>query len=223
MLSLDFSGTLARWPEIAWGAWTTLWIALVAMVGALLIGALAAWAAMASRRAVRLVPQLYVELFRNTPFLVQMYIVYFGLPSIGLRLTAYPAALLALSLYAGAYATEILRAGIEGVPPGQIEAARALGLSPLRTLRLVILRQALAASFPALASQFVLVMLASSLLSAISVPELTAVANNIQGQTFRSFEAFLVAGAVYLALTALLRGALGKLERRVCAFQWAVR
>jgi polar amino acid transport system permease protein len=223
MLGLDFSGTLARWPEIAWGAWATLWIAVVAMVGALLIGALAAWAAMARQRAVRLVPQLYVELFRNTPFLVQMYIVYFGLPSIGLRLTAYPAALLALSLYAGAYATEILRAGIDGVPSGQIEAARALGLSPLRTLRLVILRQALAASFPALASQFVLVMLASSLLSAISVPELTAVANNIQGQTFRSFEAFLVVAVVYLALTALLRGVLGALERRVCAFQWAVR
>jgi polar amino acid transport system permease protein len=217
--SLDFTGTLARWPDLAWGAATTLWIALVAMAGGLVIGGLAAWAAMSRHGAVRLAPKIYVEAIRNTPFLVQAYLVYFGLPSIGLRLTSYPAAVLALSIYAGAYATEILRAGIEGVPHGQIEAARSLGLSRIRTLRLVVLRQAIAAVYPALSSQFVLIMLASSLVSAISVPELTAIANDIQGQTFRSFEAFLVVAALYLALTALLRALLAGLERHVCAYR----
>jgi polar amino acid transport system permease protein len=207
--SLDFSGTLARWPELASGAATTLWIALVAMAGGLVIGGAAAWAAMSRFRAVRLGPQIYVELIRNTPFLVQVF------------LTSYPAALLALSIYAGAYATEILRAGIEGIPFGQVEAARSLGLSRLQTLRLIVIRQALTAVYPALASQFVLIMLASSLVSAISVPELTAIGNDIQGQTFRSFEAFLVVAALYLALTALLRAGLSGLERRVCAYRFA--
>ena len=219
--TFDFSGTLARWPDLAWGAFNTVWIAVAAMAGGLLIGGGAAWASLSRHRAVRLLPVVYVEAIRNTPFLVQAYVMYFGLPAIGLRLTAYPAALLSLSIYAGAYATEIIRAGVEGVPAGQVEAARSLGLSRLMTLRLVVLRQALAAVYPALSSQFVLVMLASSLVSAIAVPELTAAANDIQGQTFRSFEAFLAVAAIYLALTALLRAGLAGLERRVCTFRFA--
>lgn len=220
-MSFDFSGTLARWPEFAWGALNTLGIAVAAMAGGLLIGAAAAAISLSRRRAVRLLPMAYVEAIRNTPFLVQVYVLYFGLPAIGMRLTSYPAALLSLSIYAGAYATEILRAGIEGVGHGQLEAARALGLSRFRTLRLVVLRQALAAVYPALASQFILVLLASSLVSAIAVPELTAAANDIQGQTFRAFEAFLVVAALYLALTAVVRAGLAGLERRVCAFRYA--
>lgn len=218
--AFDFSGILARWPDLAWGALTTLWIAVAAMAGGLAIGAAAAWAGLSRRRAVRLVPAVYVEAIRNTPFLVQAYVLYFGLPAIGMRLTSYPAALLSLSIYAGAYAAEILRAGVEAVPGGQVEAARSLGLSRIATLRLVVLRQALAAMYPALVSQFVLVMLASSLVSAIAVPELTAAANDIQGQTFRSFEAFMVVAALYLALTALVRTGLAGLERRVCAFRF---
>ncbi len=219
--ALDFSGTLSRWPELAWGALNTIWIAAAAMAGGLVIGGAGAWAGLSRHRALRLLPAVYVEAFRNTPFLVQAYVMYFGLPAVGLRLTAYPAALLSLSLYAGAYATEIIRAGVEAVPQGQVEAARSLGLSRLLTLRLVVLRQGVAAVYPALASQFVLVMLASSLVSAISVPELTAAANDIQGQTFRSFEAFLVVAVIYMALTALLRTGLAGLERRVCTFRFA--
>ena len=221
MNGFEFSGTLARWPDLAWGAATTLWIAAAAMLGGLLLGGLGAAASLSRRRAVRLVPAVYVEVIRNTPFLVQAYVLYFGLPAVGLRLTSYPAALLSLSIYAGAYATEILRAGIEGVAPGQTEAARSLGLSRAAAFRHVVLPQALIAVFPALSSQFVLVMLASSLVSAIAVPELTAAANDIQGQTFRAFEAFLAVAAIYLVLTALLRAGLGGLERRVSGFRLA--
>jgi len=219
--AFDFTGTLARWPDLAWGAFNTLWLALCAMAGGLTIGGAAAWAALSRRRIVRLVPKIYVEAIRNTPFLVQAYVLYFGLPVLGLRLSSYPAALLSLSIYAGAYAAEIIRAGIEAVPPGQTEAARSLGLSRGLTLRLVVLRQALVATYPALASQFVLIMLASSLVSAIAVPELTAVASDIQGQTFRSFEAFLVVAAIYLGLTALVRTGLAGLERHLGAFRFA--
>ena len=221
MSRLDFSGTLARWPDLAWGAATTLWLAAAAMLGGLLLGGLGAAASLSRRRAARAAAATYVEVIRNTPFLVQAYVVYFGLPAIGLRLTAYPAALLSLSIYAGAYATEILRAGIEGVPGGQREAARSLGLSRAAAFRHVVLPQALVAVYPALSSQFVLVMLASSLVSAIAVPELTAAANDIQGQTFRSFEAFLAIAAIYLVLTALLRTGLSGLERRISGYRLA--
>ena len=220
-MTFEFSGTLARWPDLAWGAVTTLWLALAAMLGGSVIGGVAAAAKLSRHRVVRFFPAAYVEAIRNTPFLVQIYIAYFGLPAIGIRLTPYTAAVLSLSIYAGAYVSEILRAGIESVQRGQIEAARSLGLSPFATLRHVVLGQALAAVFPALSSQFILVMLASSLVSAISVPELTGAANDIQGQTFRSFEAFLAVAALYLAMTALLRTGLAGLERRVCAFRYA--
>ena len=219
----DFAGTLARWPDLAWGALTTLWISVVAMALGLLIGMFGATAATSRVRPLRLVPTAYVEVIRNTPLLVQIYIIYFGLPALGIRLTPPVAAILALGIYAGAYATEILRAGIQTIPSGQTEAARALGLSRWRTLRHVLATQALATMYPALVSQFILLMLASSLVSAISVSDLTATANDIQGLTFRAFEAFIVVALIYLALTLLLRRSLSALEHVLCPFKFAGR
>jgi polar amino acid transport system permease protein len=222
-MTFEFSGTLARWPDFAWGAATTLWLSLVSMAFGLTLGALGAAAGLSRHRTVRALPEIYAEAIRNTPMLVQIYIIYFGLPAAGVHLNADVAAILALGINAGAYASEILRAGIESIHHGQFEAARALALTPWRTLRLVVARQALAAMYPALMSQFVLLMLGSSLVSAISVSELTAAANNIQGLTFRPFEAFLVVAAIYLALTFLLRSGLTALERVLCPFKFAGR
>jgi polar amino acid transport system permease protein len=222
-LIFDFSGALARWPQFAWGGVTTLWLSLVAMTLGLLIGSVASLAAGARRRALRALPQIYVEAIRNTPLLVQIYVIYFGLPAVGIRLAPTAAAVLSLGLYAGAYATEILRAGLEAIPRGQIEAARALGLSSWRTLRHVLAAQVVAAMYPALISQFVLLMLASSLVSAISVADLTATANDIQGLTFRPFEAFLLVAGCYLGLTLLLRAGLGALEHRLYRFKFVRR
>lgn len=222
-MMFDFAGTFSRWQDFAWGAVTTMWVSVAAMALGLTLGALGAAATSSRRRALRAVPAVYVEAIRNTPLLVQIYIIYFGLPAIGIRLVPQLAAVLSLGIYAGAYATEILRAGLEAIPRGQIEAARALGLAPWATLRLVVARQVLAAMYPALVSQFVLLMLASSLVSAISVSDLTATANDIQGLTFRAFEAFLVVAAIYLTLTFLLRGALFAMERVLCPFKFAGR
>jgi polar amino acid transport system permease protein len=219
----DFSGTFARWPELAWGAATTIWLSIAAMALGLLLGTLGAAARISRHRALRLLPTLYVETIRNTPLLVQIYIIYFGLPALGIRFTPPVAAVLALGIYTGAYATEILRSGIQSIPRGQLEAARALGLSRWRTLRNVEAGQAFAAVYPALMSQFVLLMLATSLVSAISVTDLTATANDIQGLTFRSFEAYLVVAAIYLLLTFVLRGALSMLERVICPFKFVGR
>jgi polar amino acid transport system permease protein len=222
-MMFDFSGTFARWPDLAWGGATTIWLSIAAMALGLLLGTLGAAARISRHRTLRLIPTVYVETIRNTPLLVQIYIIYFGLPAVGIRFSPPVAAVLALGIYTGAYATEILRSGIQSIPRGQLEAARALGLSRWRTLRNVEAAQALAAVYPALMSQFVLLMLATSLVSAISVTDLTATANDIQGLTFRSFEAYLVVAAIYLALTFTLRSGLTMLERVVCPFKFVGR
>ena len=142
----------------------------------------------------------YIELIRNTPFLVQLFFFFFALPAIGLRWSPYTAALVAMVVNLGAYATEIIRAGIESIPKGQIEAGLALSLKPHQVFRLIILKPALRAIFPALTSQFILLMLSSAVVSVISADDLTSVAANLQSQTFRSFEIYIVVTLIYLAL-----------------------
>lgn len=147
----------------------------------------------------------YVEVIRNTPLLVQVFLVFFGLASIGIRLGAEVAAVIALVLNIGAYTTEIMRAGINSIHPGQIEAAQCLGMSRLHVYWHVVLLPAVERVYPSLTSQFILLMLASSITSQISTEELTATANIIQSETFRSFEVYLVVAVAYLALSFLFR------------------
>lgn len=219
MVALDFSGTLDRWPLFVEAAGLTVVLSAAAMAVGTVIGVAGAAARMSGSRALGGIGQGYVELIRNTPFLVQIYIIYFGLPTLGVRLQPLVAGLLSLSLYAGAYLTEIVRAGLRSVPAGQLEAARTLGLSPYRTFRHVVLKPALAAVYPSLTSQFILILLASSIVSTVSVPELTATANDIQGLTFRSLEAYLVVAAVYVGLTGLFKIVFAMVEQRSFAFR----
>ena len=156
----------------------------------------------------------YVELVRNTPFLVQVFVIFFGLPVLGgIRLEAEVCAVIALVLNGSAYAIEIVRAGIESIGHGQTEAARALGLHRLQAFRLVVLPQALRAVVPPLGSQFILLMLNSSIVSVISANELTAVAQDVQSRTFRAFEAYIVAAVIYFALSMLFSGVFAAIER----------
>lgn len=220
---LDFSGTLSRWPVFVEGAVYTVLLSASAMVLGLLVGILGAAMRESRVRAFRAIATGYVELIRNTPFLVQIYIVYFGLPSLGLRISALTAGVTALSLYSGAYITEIVRAGITSIERGQIEAARALGLSPVQTFQHVVLKPAIAAIYPSLTSQFILIMLASSIVSAISIPELTGAANDVQGLTFRSLEAFLLVAVLYVGLTAVFNGVFIAIGRNAFAFRRVAR
>jgi polar amino acid transport system permease protein len=148
----------------------------------------------------------WIEIFRNTPLLVQLFIVYFGLPQLGLRLDANTAALIGLSLYLGAFSTEIIRAGIESVPRGQIEAGHALGLRQRQIFRFIILVPAMRAVFPALGTRFILIMLATSVVSTISADELASIANGLQTETFRPFEVYLAVSLIYLVMALVLRG-----------------
>jgi polar amino acid transport system permease protein len=159
----------------------------------------------------------YVELIRNTPFIVQLFFVFFGLPSTGLQLNEWQAATIAMVVNLGAYSTEIIRAGIEAVPKGHIEAASALAMSRFQIFRHVVLRQALLKIWPALSSQVVIVMLGSAVCSQISAEELTFGANFIQSRTFRAFEVYFVVTVLYFLLAVLLRQMLALFGRYVLA------
>jgi len=205
MNGLDFSAVLERWPLFVDGAWLTLQLALVATLAGFAIGTLCAVGRRSRYPALARACGAYVELIRNTPLLVQIFLVYFGLSSLGLSLPAFTVAVIALAVNAGAYATEIMRAGFDSVNRSQIEAAECLALSRFQVYWHVVLFPAMERVYPALTSQFVLLMLASSICSQISVEELTAVANHVQSGTCRPFETFLIIGAGYVLLSLLMR------------------
>jgi len=202
------------------GAWLTLRLSALAMALGLIVGVAGALASASRYRAARALARAYVEAIRNTPFLVQVLLVYLGLPTIGIRLTPDQAALLAMVINLGAYTTEIVRAGIKAVPPGQIQAGIALGLSRWQLFRFVVGLPALRAVFPALGSQFILVMLASSVVSVISAEELTAVADTIVARNFRSFEVYLIVTGLYLAMCLAFQATFAAIHRALFA-RWS--
>jgi polar amino acid transport system permease protein len=212
----QFRDVLAYWPSLLDGVATTLSLTGITMVGGLALGVLGASAQLYGPRPLRIAAAAYVEAIRNTPLLIQLFLVFFGLPGIGIRLDAPVAAAVALTVNLGAYATEIVRAGLQAIPRTQVEAGLALGLSGLQVFRHVVLFPALRMMFPALASQFTLMMLATSAVSLISVEDLFHQASLIQSRTFRDFECYTVVGVVYLAMALAFRAAFALLYR--CIF-----
>jgi polar amino acid transport system permease protein len=208
-----FGDMWAARDEFVNGTLLTLRLSALAMVISLAIAIVGALARTSGPKPVQAVVAAYVEVIRNTPFLVQMFMIFFGLPTVGVRLDANTGALLAMVLNGSAYTIEIVRAGILSVSHGQVEASTALGLHRLQTFRLVVLPQALRVVLPPLSSQFILLMLNSSVCSAISADELTSAALDIQSRTFRAFEAFIVAAAIYFALSLAFSAAFAAIER----------
>lgn len=196
-----FEVLLRYQDEILNGVLLTIELSAITMVLGLLIGLAVAMASSSPQKILSVPARFYVEAIRNTPLLVQLFIVFFGFPSIGIMLDANSAALIALSINMGAYGAEILRAGFESVRRSQIEAGRSLGLTAGQTFRHVVLFQALKAIYPALASQFVLIMLATCVVSSIGVTELFHQAAFIDSRTYRSFEAYALITLSYLVLT----------------------
>jgi len=147
----------------------------------------------------------YVELIRNTPFLVQLFFIFFGLPSLGLRLDNVLAAIIAMTLNMAAYGIEVVRAGLDAVPKGQWEAGTSLGLKRYRVFVSIVLPQALRVIFPALSSQIIIILLESAVVSQIAVQDLTYEADVLQARTFRAFETYLVVMLIYLGLATLMR------------------
>src|SRR5450830_584652 len=211
--AFDFSAPLAYAPDLLAGAWTTLTLSLASTFFGFLLGVLCAIANTKGTRWMARCAGAYIEVIRNTPLLVQVFIVYFGLSSLGWQVGAFTAATVALVVNVGAYTSEIVRAGIESIPKGQLEAAECIGLSRWQTLLHVVLPPAIERVYPALTSQYVLLMLASSICSQISAEELTAVANRIQSDTYRSVETYLIVAVAYLLMSLLMRGLFWLLAR----------
>lgn len=203
--TFNFRDVFAQFPTLVDGAVLTLELSATTMLFGLVIGIAGALARSWGPAPLRLAATSYVEVIRNTPLLIQLFLVFFGLPSLGLRLDATTAAIVALAINLGAYSTEIIRAGIQAIHKSQIEAGLALGLSRLEVFRYIVLFPALKVIYPALASQFILLMLATSVVSQIATPELFHTASVLQSRTFRDFEVYIVTAGMYLAMALMFR------------------
>jgi polar amino acid transport system permease protein len=206
------------WPELGMildGALLTIGLSLAAIVLGSMLAVLLVGLKSLAGRWVGFLVDAYVELMRNTPFLIQLFMIFFGLPLLGIRMSGTQAGLLAMTMNLGAYAAEIIRAGVESTHKSQLEAGVSLALTRLQVFRYVVLKPALAKVWPALTSQFVLMMLASSICSFISVTELSGAAAIIESRTFRSFETYIIVTITYLVLALALKSFLLALGRRL--------
>ena len=208
MIQLDFAAVLVDWPLLLRGAAFTLGLTAVATVLGVALGIACARARTHGAAPLRALAGAYVELVRNTPFIVQLFFIFFGLPSLGLRLGSEVASIIAMTLNLGAYAAEIVRAGIESTPRGQLEAARSLAMTERQVFLRVVLPPSLGRVWPSLVSQIVIVMLGSAVCGQIAAQELSYYTNLIMSRNFRSFEANFVAAGLYLAMAVMLRQAL---------------
>ena len=201
---LDFGPVIDGLPNLLWGSAGTLGLALSGMLLAIVIGIGGVVLRDSHIRPLRWLVIAFVELIRNTPFLVQIYFIFFALPLAGVRLNPTVTAIIALGINGGAYAIEIIRGGVQSIHKGQVEAGLALGLHKAQVFRLIVLKPALRAIYPSLTSQFVLLTLTTSVAAAISAYELTSVAQRIESDSFRSFEVYGTVTLFYFVMSWLV-------------------
>ena len=201
----DFGWLIDSLPVLLKGIRITVQLILIGAVFGVALGIACAWVRALGPKWLRPVVATYVELIRNTPFLIQLFFIFFGLPSLGIRMTELTAANLAMIVNLGAYSCEIIRAGIQATPRGQFEAGASLAMTPFQAFWHVVLVPALQRIWPAQSSQIVIVMLGSAVVSQIAAEDLTFAANFIQSRNFRAFETYIVSTLIYLALAILLR------------------
>ena len=204
-VEFDFLAVLAQWPLLAKGVVWTVGLTVISAVIGVLAGVAFAWVRSHGSGWLKWVVGTYVELIRNTPFIVQLFFVFFGLPAAGIKLSPEVASIIAMVINLSAYATEIIRAGIDATPKGQIEAAVSLALSRAQVFIRVVLPPALKKVWPSLVSQIIIVMLGSAVCGQISTEELSYAANLIQSRNFRAFEAYIIATLIYLTLSVAVR------------------
>jgi polar amino acid transport system permease protein len=204
-IDLQFAPLWAYASYIETGILLTLALSFGAIVMGTAIAVIFVGLSNIGGKPVGWVVDAYVELMRNTPFLIQLFMIFFGLPLLGLRMTGTEAALLAMTLNLAAYATEIIRAGVDSIHKSQVEAGLSLAMTKRQVFQYVVLQPAIGRVWPALSSQFVLMLLASSICSFISVPELSGAAAIIEQRTFRSFEIYIFVTVAYLILALALK------------------
>lgn len=214
MITFDFLAVLAEWRLLLTGVGWTLGLTAIAAVLGVGLGVGCAWARTDAAAPLRWLATGYVEAIRNTPFIVQLFFVFFGLPAMGIKLTPETASVIAMVVNLGAYAGEIVRGGIASTSRGQTEAGLSLALSKAQVFIHVLLPPALRRVWPSMVSQIIIVMLGSAVCGQIATEELSYAANLIQSRNFRAFESFIVATAIYLLLAIALRSLLNWLGPR---------
>ncbi len=217
-MKLDFSVVVPYLPMFLKGAKVTIEASVMAILIGLAIGTIVGIGRVIPLKPINFIAWLYVYVIRGTPLLVQLFLIYFGLPSLGIELEAFPAGVIGLGINSGGYVAEIVRGGIEAVPKGQLEAAKVLGLSYFQTMRYIVLPQAIRNMLPALGNEFVTLVKQSALLSTLAITELTMVGQQVRSVTFASFEVFITVALIYLILTTVVSTLVRYVERK-----WQVR
>ena len=212
-MSLDFSIFVEYGPRILIGFWLTIKIVLAAIVIGLPISLLLVFARRSRLKIISWIALSYIEIFRNTPFIIQVFLIYYVLPFYGLRLPAEQVGILALAAFGSAYFAEVIRGGIDAMPTGQLESARAIGMTEYQAMRYIVLPQAVGVILPALSNQMLSLVKESAILSTITVQEMTMTAIRVQGETFRPFEAFIMIAALYWTLNETIAYGLRKFEK----------
>ncbi|WP_157244963.1 amino acid ABC transporter permease [Nonomuraea typhae] len=202
-------------PELLAGLVVTLLLGVVSFILGSVLGALIMLARISGNVVLRGLATAYVSVFRGTPLLIQIMIIYFGLPQIGLQIPPIPSAIIAFTLFSAAYLSENFRAGVLGVDSGQWEAAASMAMPYWKTLRRIIFPQAIRIALPPVGGRFIALMKDTSLASAVTVVELTRVAEGIGTSTFRYMDALLVVGLVYWLINTCLQVGQQALERRM--------
>lgn len=204
-----------NFPFLLLGAWETLKLTAFAVGIGVILGTFIGMGRLSKIKMISYPCTVYVEFLRGTPLLVQISLIYFGLPQLGIQLAPYPAAILALGLNSGAYMAEIVRAGIQSIPKGQYEASRSLGLTHWQTMRHIILPQAFRNILPALGNEFITLTKDSSLASVIGVSELMRSGQFVISRTFQTFSIYFGIAFVYFLMTFVISRIVRYIERRM--------
>lgn len=213
MYQLDFQSLWPYIPEFLSGMVTTIEITTLSTFLGLFLGTCLAAARTGKAKLLSGLAASYIEVIRNTPFIVQLFFIFFGLPTLGIKLSAWQAGVIAMVVNLGAYSAEIIRSGIQATPKGQWEAGRTLGLTKRQIFIRIVLPPAFQKVYSAIVSQCIIVMLGSAVLSQISVEDLTFAANFVQSRSFLSFESYILTAALYLFLSIVMRQVFYALKR----------
>lgn len=216
--SFDFSVIRDNFGVLLAGAWLTLKLSLLAVSFGLIIGIIGSLCRTSGNRLLNGISLAYVEVIRNTPYLIQLFFIFFGLPALGIKLSAEQAAVVSLAINFGAYSTEIVRAGVESIPKGQVEAGLAVGFKKLDVFRYIVIPPALANIYSSLVGQVILAVLFTSVVSQIAAEDLTYAGNYLDSRTFRSFEIYFTLAVLYLAIVWIVKALAYLIEVRFFEF-----
>ncbi|MBE9178950.1 amino acid ABC transporter permease [Oculatella sp. LEGE 06141] len=212
-MNLRFEVIWNQLPMFANGLWNTVWICVVGMLLSLMAGIILVLPLISRRRSLQLPAELFVDVGRAIPFLMLVYLVFYGLPSFGLVLDRWTTAIVCLVLYNTAYIAEILRSAWANIPRGQLEAGRAFGFTGMGLLRRITLPQIMIAAAPVLGNQLIQIIKDSAFLAIITVPELTHAARTVQANHFVPFESFIFAALMYWGLCLLIEAGIKQVEQ----------